>query len=103
MPGPNRNDRPGLRPGTALDVGRARQLVAHDIETTAVHSRTRGWLPMVKLDLTHIPLAGDAADVQTLELMMAPDDWANLALLVAHAFERAELDAAVGVLNEDEK
>lgn len=103
MAGPDRNERPGLRPGRPLDVERARQLVAHDVETTAVHSRSRGWLPMVKLDLSHIPLVGDGADVQTLELLMAPDDWANLALVVAHAFERAELDAAVGVLNQGEQ
>lgn len=98
----DRNDPPGLQPGKPLDVSRARQIVHHFVESTAVHSRSRGWLPMIKLDITHIPLVGDPEDRQTLELLLSPDDWANMVLVVAMGVERAELDAAVGVLNRDD-
>lgn len=97
-----RNDRPGLRAGRNLDVTRCRQIVGHWVETTAVHSKTRGWLPMVKLDISHIPLAGDPTDCQTLELLIAPGDLADLRVVLATAEERAELDAAIGVLNEED-
>lgn len=96
----DRNDPPGLQPNRPLDVSRCRQIVEHYVETTAVHSRSRGWLPMIKFDIVHTPLAGDQADRQTLELMIQPDDLATLRVVLATAAERAELDAQVGLLNE---
>lgn len=93
----DRDDRPGLK-FPPLDTRNARQLVRHFVQSTAVHSRSKGWLPMLKLDLTHIPLVGRGLS-QTLELMMRPDDVTELIRVLNEALARAYIDAATGVVD----
>jgi hypothetical protein len=95
------NDRdiaPGLR-FPPLDTSKARQLTAHDIQSTAVHSKSRGWLPMVKLDLTHIPLVGPGRS-EKLELIISPDALDEMMKVLEMAMRRAHADAAVGLVKE---
>lgn len=92
---PDRNETPGLSTSANLDVTRCRQIVHHQVETAAVHSRSQGWLPMLKVDITTIPLAGPGPE-QTLEFMIGPEDLRNLIVVLAHGLERAELDAEIG-------
>ena len=86
---------PGLRL-PALDVSRCRQLIYHHVHSTAVHSRSKGWLPRVKLDLRSIPLIGEGPE-ETLELMLDPDDIRRLMLVLRAAADRADEDAARGI------
>jgi len=52
---------------------------------------------MVKLDLTHIPLAGEG-DEQTLELIISPEELRQLRLVLNAALDRAEEDARRGIV-----
>lgn len=92
----DRNDMPGLREA-ALDTSRCRQLTRHYVESTAVHSRSQGWLAMVKLDLHHIPLIGSGEEV-VLELMLDREAIRGLMLALRMAADRADEDAARGLL-----
>lgn len=94
---PDRNDEPGL--GPPLDVSRCRQLTGHYVESTAVHSRSQGWLPMVKLDLHHIPLTGPGAE-EVLELIIRPEDLRQLRTVLAAAMDRADEDAKRGLRDD---
>lgn len=94
----DRNDEPGLR-ATTLDVSRARQLTRHYVESTAVHSRSRGWLPMVKLDLHHVPALTGGGDEETVtELILDREAIRGLILALRAAADRADEDAARGLL-----
>jgi|HubBroStandDraft_4_1064222.scaffolds.fasta_scaffold20482_12 hypothetical protein len=95
----DRNDTPGLR-ATPLDVSSARQLTRHYVESTAVHSRSQGWLPMVKLGLHHIPLVG-GGEVMVTELLLDREAIRGLILALRAAADRADEDAARGLLPDD--
>src|SRR5260370_41499978 len=88
---------PGLR-FPALDMSKVRQLTEHLVQSTAVHSRSRGWLPMVKVDLHHRPLAfGHADEVQVLELVIAPDELKKFIAGLQEGMKRARADAEHGL------
>ena len=92
----DRNDTPGLSM-PPIDVSRCRQLTGHTVESSAVHSRSKGWLPRVKLDLHHIPLIGPG-EKETLELMLDPADIRQLMLVLRGVADRADEDAKRGLL-----
>jgi len=93
----NRNDSPGLR-FPPLDMSRCRQLSEHFVQSTAAHSRTKGWMPMIKLDLHHRPLNGPGR-VEVLELLIRPEDLFTLRLRIEEAMARAVEDARVGIVD----
>lgn len=99
MTRPDRNDTPGLRL-IAMDMQRCRQLSRHFVESTALHSRSQGWMPMVKLDLHHIPVNG--GDEQVLELVLDRSAIRGLSLALAAAIDRADEDAERGLLPHNE-
>jgi hypothetical protein len=86
---------PGLRAGTALDVSRVRELTSHFVTSTAVHSKSRGWMPRVKLDLTSV-LAAGGADEQTLELLMDLETIEGLIAVLEECKGAAIRDAIAG-------
>jgi hypothetical protein len=92
----DRNLTPGLRL-PPLDTSHCRQLTEHFVESTAVHSRSKGWLPRIKLDLHHRPLIGPGP-VEVLELIISPDDLRQLRLVMNAAMDRAAEDAARGIV-----
>lgn len=94
---PDRDDPPGLKP-FALDVRGCRQLTEHYVQSTAaLHSRSRGWIPAVKLDLHHKPLIGPGEE-EVLELVIEPEAMEGLIKVLQTAMERARADAARGVV-----
>lgn len=92
-----RDEPPGLR-AIPLDMSQARQLTQHWVESTAVHSRSRGWIPMVKLDLHHVPLEGSGQPEQVLELVLERKAIEGLVDALMLALVRAEEDARIGLL-----
>lgn len=94
---PDRNDPPGLSL-IPLDMERCRSLARHFVESTAAHSRSRGWIPMVKLDLHHIPMNGGEEEV--LELILDREAIRGLRLALAVAIDRADEDATRGIRME---
>src|SRR5258708_14274857 len=93
----DRNDPPGLR-FPPLDTSRCRQLTEHLVQSTAVHSQSKGWLPRVKLDLHHIPLVGPGLE-QVLELIISPEDLFTLRLRIDEAMARATENARTGLVD----
>lgn len=83
------------------DVSAARQLVSLGTASTAVHSRTRGWMPMVLCTWTHIPLRGAASDRQELAFVVPPDTIATVVEDLLDAAEAAARDAAAGPVEGD--
>lgn len=92
----DRNLSPGLR-FPPLDTSRCRQLTEHYAQSTAIHSKSRGWLPAIKLDLSHRPLIGNGK-IEILELIISPEDLKQLRLVINTAMDRADEDARRGIV-----
>lgn len=91
----DRNDPPGLKT-TPLDTTLARQVVRHVIESTAVHSKSKGWIPSVSIKLQHIPLVGEG-DRVTTQIIMNFDDATEFVERLLDGIEAAERDVAYGL------
>lgn len=93
-------DRPGLRVHSQpIDAAGARQMTFVGTESSAVHSRSKGWLPMVALTLAHVPLVGEGVE-QRLMLMLGRTD---VELLIEHlqgALTGAIADAEKGLIED---
>lgn len=88
--------RPGLYVHTEpIDATDARQLVHHRVESTAIHSKSQGWLPAMFLTLTHVPLLGPG-EPQELKLMMRRSDVEPLIALMQKTLDAADWDAITG-------
>jgi hypothetical protein len=93
----NRQDPPGLKINLKpLDATFARQLIGHTVESTAVHSKSKGWLPRVMLTMQHVPLIGPG-DRATTQLMLDPDEALQLVEILLEGVEAAERDAKYGL------
>ena len=93
-----REDPPGLyvhaRP---LEVGEARQVTFIGVESTAMHSRSQGWIPSALLTISHVALVNpDAAPSVTLKLMLTEEDAILLVEHVLDGMEAAKRDADYG-------
>lgn len=97
----NDTDARGLRVhADPLDATAARQLVGVGTDSTAVHSRSKGWLPMVLLSIDHVPLINAGAPSERLQLMLGASE---VELLIEHlvgAFTAATADAATGPIED---
>jgi ribosomal protein L37E len=95
------SDRRGLRAhARPIDASAARQLTHLGSESTAVHSRSKGWLPMVALTITHAPMIGDVGDEQRLMLMLGRADVEMLMEHLQGALTGALADAEAGVIED---
>lgn len=92
-------DRPtGLSPYKNVDVTGARQLTAHFIESSAIHSQSRGWIPTVILTLDHVALiAGRNKGKEQLKLVMDLDVTQEFIDVLITGLERAIGDAEYGL------
>jgi hypothetical protein len=93
-----REDPPGLyvnaRP---LEVAEARQVTFIGVESTAMHSRSLGWLPCALLTVSHVALVNpDSAPSQTLKLMLTEEDALLLVEHVLDGMDAAKRDASYG-------
>jgi hypothetical protein len=93
---PNRHDPPGLSPYRQLDVSHARQLVSHLVESTAVHSKSRGWIPSILVTMEHIPLVG-VGDVEKTQIVMDLGSATTFIEVLKEGLEAAQADARYGL------
>lgn len=91
----NRNDPPGLQI-IPLDATHARQMTRHVVESTAVHSKSRGWIPMVSIRMQHIPLMGEGERVTT-QVIMELNDAMTFVHAIMEGIKAAERDAKYGL------
>ena len=93
---PDRDEPPGLYVhATPLDTQYARQLTGHLIESTAIHSKSRGWIPSVSLKLEHVPLVG-SGDKVTTQLLLEFDTLTELIERLCDGLDAAMKDAEYG-------
>ena len=96
----NRSDTPGLRvQAQPIDTTDARQVVGVYTESSAMHSRSKGWLPTVFLTIDHVPLVGEG-ESRRLQLMLRRSDVETILEHLQGALSGAAADAAYG-LRED--
>lgn len=90
---------PGIRNGTALDTEGVRQLTFVGTDSTAIHSRSKGWLPAVMLTIDSVSLIDpdDTETSQRLRLMLTQADVELLAHHLAEAWTAAQADARYGL------
>jgi hypothetical protein len=87
---------PGLRVhATPIDAAEARQVTYIGSESSAMHSRSKGWIPTVFLTLDHVALIGPG-NSQRLKLMLTATDVEHLLEHLQGALRGAHADAAYG-------
>jgi molybdopterin-biosynthesis enzyme MoeA-like protein len=96
LTGNNRIDPPGLSPYRQLDPSSARQVISHLVESTAVHSRSQGFLPGIFVTLEHTALVGPPGVPQRLTFVMLVEDAATFIEVLSEGLERAIGDAKYG-------
>lgn len=88
---------PGLRVhATPIDAADARQLTYIGTESSAMHSRSKGWIPTVFLTLDHVALTGELGDSVRLKLMLTMADVEHLLEQLQGAVAGAVADATYG-------
>lgn len=93
---------PGLRAGTDIEVVDARVITRHYVQGTAVHSRSKGWIPMAKLDIWHVGAGGGPDQPeQHLELMMNVDEIDQLIEILTETRAASINDAIAGLIAND--
>jgi hypothetical protein len=94
----NRNGPPGIRVhATPIDASDARQIVGIYTESSAMHSRSKGWIPTLFLAIDHVPLIGPDTASQRLQLMLRPSDAESLIEHLTEGLTAARADAAYGL------
>lgn len=88
--------KPGLSPYNAIEVRAARQLTAHLVESSAVHSQSRGWIPSVILTFDHVPLFGKGRQEQH-KFVLDLDAAQEFIDIFITGLERAIADAEYGL------
>ena len=71
-----------------------RQLVDHFVETTALRSKSKGWLPYVRIRLEHLQMDAEG-EREVIVLLVPADAMGTIAMAEATAAERAPLDLEV--------
>ena len=84
----NRDEPPGIKPVRSSVT--PSQITEHHIESMAMHSRSRGWLPAVRIEIFTEDGAG-------LVGSMLVEDVVELVEILLTAAERAPLDLAAAV------
>jgi hypothetical protein len=80
--------------GKPVDVENSRQLIGYHFLTMAIHSKSQGWIPMVKVSFDHTTLE-PSLDKQSIEFLMKVADINRFILELEYARDRAKEDAAV--------
>ena len=92
------NSAPGLRTTVAaLDTTDVRQLSYLGTDSTAMHSRSKGWLPAVMLTIDSVPLTDAEGPEQRLKLMLTRSDVELLLEHLSGAWTGAQADARYGL------
>lgn len=92
--------RSGLSPVQTTNMRHARRVIHQNIESTAIHSASKGWQPRIKVDLTHVPLIGPGAQ-QVTEIVWSPEDLAEFVRIAGQAMMAAHLDVRTGIREQN--
>jgi hypothetical protein len=87
---------PGLSPYRTIDTSTARQLTAHFVESSAIHSRSRGWIPTVMVTFEHVPLQG-VGQVEQHKFVIELDAAQEFIDIFLTGLERAIADSEYGL------
>lgn len=94
----DRNDPPGLHRFKQISTEGVMQVVEHFVESSAVHSKSEGWIPAVFITLHLIPMFNPRVyeEPQIVKLIFHGDAAGKFAMIVARAQEAAEHDGEIG-------
>lgn len=81
--------------GAGIPAVGYRQVTRLDVQSTAVHSRRRGWIPHVALTWRHVPLQGPGAE-EEFRVMAGAESIGAFVENMLDAAEAAIADVAAG-------
>jgi hypothetical protein len=90
---------PGLSPYRQIDISNARQLTGHLVESSAIHSQSRGWIPTIFVTLDHVPLVAGKGKTgrERLKVALELDVAQEFVDILITGIERAIADSEYGL------